>query len=60
MYGYKYKVCQMKRDQKKYSLHFSNSFPSQLTHTHLLFISLLKNKKNILQEVEKKRKKEKR
>jgi len=32
----------MKRTEKKYSLHFSNSFPSSLPHTYLLFYLSLK------------------
>jgi len=38
------------KKEEKISLHYSNSFPSPLPHTHLFFISL---KKNILKEVEK-------
>jgi len=58
MCGYKYTVCNMKKgiiSKKKYSLHNSTSFPSPLTHTHFLFISLL-NKKHI-EEGKKKREK---
>jgi len=44
-----------KGSKKKDSLHFSNSFPSSLPHTHLL--SHLSLKKKILKEVKKKREK---
>jgi len=31
------------KTEKKYSLNLSNSFPSALSHTHLLFVSLKKH-----------------
>jgi len=45
----------MKKGPKKYSLYFSNSFPSPLPHTPPF--SSLFQKKNILKEVEKRRRK---
>jgi len=42
-------------EKKRFSLHFSNSFPSSLPHTHLF--CHLSFKKNILKEVKNKREK---